>query len=224
MNLYSRPKVSGKTRHQGIGNELYFNKIVWYSFCMSTPLFKIFKYMVISLIFLVSITVAGFLYLWMGSKGASFNLPRIIPDLKIEGVHLTRAVAGKMEWELRAISADFFKEEGVTRLDSPKVIFFGNGDKRIELTGSKGEVFNNSNDLAVSGDVRIVSSDGYTLRSDFLRYYSEKKIVATESKVFMKGKGINMEGVGMVADIERERVIVKKGVKAVLSTGEWVKR
>ena len=191
---------------------------------MSTPLFKIFKSLVISLILLVSITVAGFLYLWMGRKGASFNLPRIIPDLKIEGVHLTRAVAGKMEWELRARSADFFKEEGVTRLDAPKVIFFGNGDKKIELTGSKGEVFNNSNDLAVSGDVRIVSSDGYTLRSDFLRYYSEKKIVTTESKVFMKGKGIDMEGVGMVADIERERIFVKKGVKAVLSTGEWGKQ
>lgn len=191
---------------------------------MSTPLFKIFKSLVISLILLVSITVAGFLYLWMGRKGDSFNLPRIIPDLKIEGVHLTRAVAGKMEWELRARSADFFKEEGVTRLDAPKVIFFGNGDKRIELTGSKGEVFNNSNDLAVSGDVRIVSSDGYTLRSDFLRYYSEKKIVTTESKVSMKGKGIDMEGVGMVADIERERIFVKKGVKAVLSTGEWGKQ
>lgn len=191
---------------------------------MSTPLFKIFKYLVISLILLVSITVAGFLYLWMGRKGASFNLPKIIPDLKIEGVHLTRAVAGKMEWELRARSADFFREEGVTRLDAPKVVFFGNGDKRIELTGSKGEVFNNTNDLAVSGDVRIVSSNGYTLRSDFLRYYSEKKIVTTESKVFMKGKGIDMEGVGMVTDIERELIFIKKGVKAVLSTGEWVKR
>lgn len=191
---------------------------------MSTPLFKIFKYLVISLILLVSITVAGFLYLWMGRKGASFNLPKIIPDLKIEGVHLTRAVAGKMEWELRARSADFFREEGVTRLDAPKVVFFGNGDKRIELTGSKGEVFNNTNDLAVSGDVRIVSSNGYTLRSDFLRYYSEKKIVTTESKVFMNGKGIDMEGAGMVADIERELIFIKKGVKAVLSTGEWVKR
>lgn len=191
---------------------------------MSTPLFKIFKYLVISLILLVSITVAGFLYLWMGRKGASFNLPKIIPDLKIEGVHLTRAVAGKMEWELRARSADFFREEGVTRLDAPKVVFFGNGDKRIELTGSKGEVFNNTNDLAVSGDVRIVSSNGYTLRSDFLRYYSEKKIVTTESKVFMNGKGIDMDGVGMVADIERELIFIKKGVKAVLSTGEWVKR
>ena len=177
---------------------------------MSTPLFKVFKYLVISLIFLVSITVAGFLYLWMGRKGASYNLPRIIPDLKIEGVHLTRALAGKMEWELKARSADFFQGRGVTRLDAPKVVFFGNGDKRIELTGSKGEVFNNTNDLAVSGDVSIVSSDGYTLRSDLLRYYSEKKIIVTESKVFLKGRGIDMEGVGMVADIERGRIFVKR--------------
>ncbi|MBF8250549.1 MAG: lptC [Deltaproteobacteria bacterium] len=191
---------------------------------MSTPLFKIFKYLVISLILLVSITVAGFLYLWMGKGGASLNLAKIIPDLKIEGVHLTRAVAGKTEWELRAKSADFFKEEGVTRLDAPKVVFFGNRDKRIELTGSKGEVFNNTNDLAVSGDVRIVSSDGYTLRSDFLRYFSEKKIVTTESKVIMKGKGIDIEGVGMVADIEQDRVFIKNSVKAVLSPGGWVKK
>lgn len=185
---------------------------------------KTFKYLVISLILFVVIAVAGFLYVWMGREGASFNLPRIIPDLKIEGVHLTRAVAGKMEWELRAISADFFKEEGVTRLDAPKVVFFGNRDKRIELTGSKGEVFNNTNDLAVSGDVRIMSSDGYTLMSDYLRYYSDKKIIVTESKVFLKGRGLDMEGVGMMADLERDRIIVKKNVKAVLTTGDWGKR
>ena len=185
---------------------------------------KIFKYLLISLILLIIITVAGFLYLWMGKGGASFDIPKIIPDLKIEGVHLTRAVAGKTEWELRAKSADFFREEGVTRLENPKVVFIGKGDKRIELTGSKGEVFNNTNDVAVSGDVRIVNSDGYALQSDFLRYFSEKKIVTTESKVIMKGKGIDIEGVGMVADIEQDRVFIKKSVKAVLSTVEWVKK
>lgn len=187
---------------------------------------KIFKYLVISLILLVIVAVAGFLSIWMGKGGSSFDIPKIMPDLKIGGVHLTRVVAGKTEWELRALSADLFKEEGVTRFEAPKVIFFGNGDKRIELTGKKGEVFNNTNDVAVSGDVKIVSGDGYTLQSDYLRYFSDKKSVATESKVILKGNGIEIEGVGMEADIGRDLVIIRKDVKAVLATrkDEWVKR
>lgn len=183
---------------------------------------KIIKYLAISLFLLVSITVAVFLFRWTGKGYGSFNVPKIIPDLKIEGVHLTRAVAGKVEWELRAVSADLFKEEGVTRLKSPKVTFWGNGPKRIELTGNKGDVFNNTNDVVVSGDVKVVSTDGYVLQTDYLRYVSEKKIVTTDSKVTLNGKGIDIEGVGMLADIDSNRIYIKKKVIAVLSTGEWV--
>lgn len=177
---------------------------------------KILKYIVISIILSVSIISAGFLYLWMGKGSPSFKIPKIIPDLKLEGVHLTRAAAGKTEWELKARSASYSKEEGVTRLELPEVLFYGNGDKRIELKGDKGEVFNNTNDLAVTGNVKAVTSDGYTLNSDTLRYSSAKKVVTTDSRVFLKGNGIEVEGVGMLADMEQERVFIKSGVKAVL--------
>lgn len=186
---------------------------------------KIFKYLIITLILLVMITVAGFIYQWMGKEGGSFeDLPKIIPDLKVEGIHLTRSIAGRMEWELNAISADIFKEEGLTRLEAPKVVFFGKGDKTVKLTGNKGEVLNGTNDLSVTGDVKIVNSDGYTLTTDSLHYYSDKNSIATDSKVFMKGELIKMEGEGLVADIERNRVTIKKGVKAVLLTGGLVRQ
>lgn len=186
---------------------------------------KIFKYLIISLILIVMITVAGFIYQWMGKDGESFeDLPKILPDLKIEGVHLTRSIAGRTEWELRAKSADIFKEEGVTRLEAPEVVFFGKGDRRFELTGRKGEVFNGTNDVTVSGEVKIINSDGYILTTDSLRYDSGKNVISTDSKVFMKGKLINMEGEGLAADIERNRVILKKGVKAVLFTDGLVKK
>jgi len=172
---------------------------------------KILKYVVISIILVLAITAAGFLYIWSYKGGKPFKIPKIIPDLKIAEVHLTRSVAGRTEWELKATSADYFREEGVTRLESPVVTVYGNGDKRIE-----GKVFNDTNDVALSGNVNIVTSDGYTFQSDSLRYSSGKKVVTTESKVFVKGKGMEVEGVGMVADIGRDRVIVKKGVRAVL--------
>ncbi|MDO8444550.1 MAG: LPS export ABC transporter periplasmic protein LptC [Deltaproteobacteria bacterium] len=177
---------------------------------------KILKYVVISIILVLAITAAGFLYIWSHKGGAPFKIPKIIPDLKIAEVHLTRSVAGRTEWELKATSADYFREEGVTRLESPEVTVYGNGDKRIELRGDEGKVFNNTNDVALSGNVNIVTSDGYIFQSDSLRYSSGKKVVTTESKVFIKGKRMEAEGVGMVADIGRDRVFVKKGVKAVL--------
>lgn len=190
---------------------------------------KILKYLAISIIFLVIIAMVGFLYKWMGKGISPFKIPRISSDLKIEEVHLTRAVEGKTEWELKAKSADYFREKGVTHLELPDVFFYGNGDKRIELKGDKGEVFNDTNDIAVSGNVTIVTSDGYTFQSDSLRYYSGKRTVATESRVIVKGKGMEVEGLGMIADMDSGRVIIKKEVKATLkgaikSNGELVKQ
>ncbi|MEK7850335.1 MAG: LPS export ABC transporter periplasmic protein LptC, partial [Deltaproteobacteria bacterium] len=95
-------------------------------------------------------------------------------------------------------------------------VFYGEKGKRMELVGDNGEIFNDTNDITVSGNVKITTSDGYLFRADSLRYSSEKKVVTTESKVFIKGKGLEIEGIGMSADIERNTALIKSGVKAVL--------
>lgn len=177
---------------------------------------KILKYVVTSIILVLVISAAGFIYIWSHKGGKPFEIPKIIPDLKIAEVRLTRSVAGRTEWELKATSADYFREEGVTRLESPVVTVYGNGDKRIELRGDEGKIFTDTNDVALSGNVNIVTSDGYIFHSDSLRYSSEKRVVTTESKIFVKGKGMEVEGVGMLADISRDRIFIKKGVKAAL--------
>lgn len=177
---------------------------------------KILKYVVISVIFVVIITVVVLLYLWLGKGFMSSQIPKINSDLKIQGVRLIRSIAGKTEWELKAKSADYFKDEGVTHLELPDALFYDKNNMRIELKGDKGEVFNNTNDIAVSGNVKVATDDGYTLYSDSLRYYAQKRMVVTESKVFVDGKGIKVEGLGMMADIDSGRVIIKKDVKAIL--------
>lgn len=177
---------------------------------------KILRYLVISIIIVIIFTAGGFLYLWTNKGVIPFVIPKIGSDLKIKEVHLTRTVSGKTEWELTAKSADYFKEKGITYLESPQVVFYGEKGKKIELKGDGGEIFNDTNDIAVSGNVKITTSDGYLFRSDSLRYSSEKKVVTTESKVSIKGKGLEIEGVGMSADMERDTVFIKRGVKAVL--------
>lgn len=185
---------------------------------------KILRYLLISIISVITIFAGGFLYVWLNKGGIKFAIPKISSDLEIKEVNLTRSVAGKTEWELKARSADYFKEKGVTHLESPYVIFFGKGERRFELKSDKGEVFNDTSDMTALGDVRVVTSDGYSFKSDYLRYYSEKKVVTTESRVLIKGKGIEIEGVGMEAYVDRNRVLLKKDVKAILTNGEWVKR
>lgn len=177
---------------------------------------KILRYLVISIIIVITFTAGGFLYRWMNKGVVSFVMPKISSDLEIKEVHLTRVAAGRTEWELTAKSADYFKEKGVTSLDSPQVVFYGKKGKRMELEGENGEIFKDTNDITVSGNVKITTSDGYLFRSDSLTYSSEKKVVTTESKVFIKGKRLEIEGVGMLADMERDTVLLKKGVKAVL--------
>lgn len=177
---------------------------------------KTLKYLLVSIIFLVIITTSVFLYRWIGKEAAS-KIPGISSDLKMEGVHLTRAVAGKTEWELRARSASYSRNKGVTYLDTPEVVLYGKRELKIELKGEKGEVFNDTNDISISGNVIISTTDGYTLRTESLNYSSSKREVSTESRVVVKGKGMEVEGVGMAADInDNGWITIKRDVKAVM--------
>jgi LPS export ABC transporter protein LptC len=127
-------------------------------------------------------------------------------DLMLDRVHYIETREGVKEWELEAASARFYKDKNIALLENVKATYFGKNQESYVLVGKKGKFNTQTKNIEVFDDVRIDSSDGYHMRTQSLWYQTEKKELSTGDWVEVRGPQLRMEGIGLVVDLERQRV------------------
>ena len=144
--------------------------------------------------------------------------PEVAADLKLDRVHYLETREGVKEWELEAVSAVYFKDENSIVLEKVRAVFYGKGQESYVLLGEKGKYNTQTKVIEVSDGVKIDSSQGYCLRTRSLTYQSERRELRTSDPVEMKGPDLEVTGVGMVVDLNQQRVKILGGVTTVLSS------
>ncbi|RPI48821.1 MAG: LPS export ABC transporter periplasmic protein LptC [Chloroflexi bacterium] len=144
--------------------------------------------------------------------------PELAADLKLDRVHYLETREGVKEWELEAVSAVYFKDENSIVLEKVRAVFYGKGQEGYVLLGEKGKYNTQTKVIEVSDGVKIDSSQGYRLRTRSLTYQAEQRELRTSDPVEMKGPDLEVTGVGMVVDLNRQRVKILGGVTTVLSS------
>ena len=119
------------------------------------------------------------------------------------------------EWELNAQSAQYFKNENKIVLQSIALTFYSDEGKRYNLTAEQGELYTDSNDLKVFGNVFVDTDEGYQVRTDSFHYNAAERTIFTDAKVTLKSKELVMTGTGMVVDLEEERLRILRDVRAL---------
>lgn len=137
-------------------------------------------------------------------------------DVGFDRMHYIETRDGQRDWELEAASARYFKDENLTILDKVKVVFYSKKGITYTLEAREGRFKNDTRDVEVRGDVVITSSEGYQLKTDFLKMVSGGKEISTEDRVVLKGPRLDAEGVGLLIDREAERLTVLNKVKIIL--------
>lgn len=137
-------------------------------------------------------------------------------NMQIDNIHYeqTNQSAFK-EWELDAKSAQYFKDENKIALQSIVVTFFSNEGKAYKLTAEYGELYTDSKDFEVSGDVVAVTDEGYRIQTDSFRYSAEERKIFTDDDVTLSSEKLVMTGKGMVVDLDKERLYILKEVRAL---------
>jgi LPS export ABC transporter protein LptC len=138
-------------------------------------------------------------------------------DLKLDRVHYTETREGVKEWEMEAASAVYFKGENTILLDHVRAVFYGKDKERYVLVGEKGKFHTQSKMIEVYDGVKIDSSGGYHLRTERLKYEAEQRKLTTSDPVEMNGPDLQVEGVGMVVDLNLQRLRVLGGVTSTFS-------
>jgi LPS export ABC transporter protein LptC len=138
-------------------------------------------------------------------------------DLKLDRITYTETKEGKKEWELEAASALYFKEKGTVVLNKVKATFFGKNQETYVLVGEKGVLNTVTKAIEVYEGVRIDTSEGYQVRTTSLKYRAESRELSTTDRIVMSGPQMRVEGVGLVLDLEKQRVRILDEVQTTLS-------
>jgi LPS export ABC transporter protein LptC len=147
--------------------------------------------------------------------------PDASADLKLDRVHYTETREGVKEWELEATSAVYRKEGDTVILERIRATFYGKNQESYHLVGEKGKFNTQTKVIEVYDGVRIDSSNGYHMQTRSLKYQADQKELRTSDPVEMEGPSIRVEGIGMVVELNHERVKILQGVTTTLSSLEW---
>jgi len=136
-------------------------------------------------------------------------------DMHLDKIHYTSTNGqGVKEWELKASTANYFKDKNVAEFEDVDVIFYSEEERTFTVRGDIGILNTETKDIELSGNVIGTSSDGYQFQTEFLAYEAAKQQATTDKKVLLKSPQFNLEGWGMVMDLEKEKVFLLKDVRA----------
>ena len=149
----------------------------------------------------------------------SIDIGRMLDDgckmfISQQDVFLTEDKGGEKAWELKAEWARMYRENNKTLLEDIRVKVFIQNRKPIHITGESGELNNESKDIQIRGNVEVISEDGYTLRTEELKWLSEKREIVTEKAVWIAGKTFRLNGNGLRLKVDEQRFRLENKVKA----------
>lgn len=171
---------------------------------------------VILAVLLISVVLAARALLHsriLGPK-STFDLIPDNVDLTLKDIKYTKTRDGEPLWTLVANSAAHSMEEGITRIEDVRMVFFDQERGDMRLTSDRGELRAEDQVVVVSSNVVVVSSQGNTLQTDYLEYDEVSNILQTDRRVKIDADHYKVKGTGMQVDVTERTLILLDDVTA----------
>jgi LPS export ABC transporter protein LptC len=142
-----------------------------------------------------------------------------IPEgaVRLEKLHYSGQRDGALSWELDAGSAVYSKEDDLMRLEGVEMKFYSDGGAVHTITSDSGGYDGKSGLIEVSGNVRVDTGEGYTLRTKRLEYIGSLNKINTSDAVELAGSGMHVTGTGFEMEIESGSFKMFKDVRTYLT-------
>ena len=148
----------------------------------------------------------------LGQEATTELIPENV-DMTLKNIKYTKTRAGEPLWTLMADSAHSM-DDGITRIENVRIVFFDREMGEIELTADQGELIPEHKAVTVSSNVMVVSSPGNTLQTDYLRYEETGNILKTDRMVTINRDHFIVVGKGMQMHIVERTFVLLSDVKA----------
>jgi len=137
------------------------------------------------------------------------------PALQLKQFRRTKVEEGRKVWEITGDEAIYLKADREAMITSPRLIFYQQNDENVEVRGDHGHIYFNDGEmdrLQLRGGVEIYYQ-GFVVKTNEIVYYQRKNQVIAKGKVAMKGKGLELEGVGAEISLKDARLRLRNKVK-----------
>jgi LPS export ABC transporter protein LptC len=139
-----------------------------------------------------------------GKVESRFLLPKA--DMVLSDVRFVDSENGRRNWTIESSRAELFKGKSLAAFEGVHITFFGKDGKVMHLYSNQGELDTSTRDMMARGDIRGQSSDGMEFFTSTLSYDDETRKISTDDPVKIVARGFETEGVGMVVDVDEERI------------------
>jgi LPS export ABC transporter protein LptC len=146
-------------------------------------------------------------------KSINVKISKTGIDVSIKKLHLVEEENGAKQWELNADKAEVINSKGITRLTTIHLNLFQKKGKDILISADSGIIKNDHKFVDLTGNVEVINHGEYTLKTENLKWFSEKKTIQIDSDVEINGKDININGKGMTVNMDNKTAEVYGGVR-----------
>ena len=137
------------------------------------------------------------------------------PALQLKEFRRSKVEEGRKVWEITGDEAVYLKADREAVIKSPRLIIYNENDENVEVRGDLGHIYFNDREmdrLQLQGGVEIYYQ-GFVLKTNQMVYHQRKNQVTSQGKVAMKGKGLDLEGVGVEISLKDARLRLRDNVK-----------
>lgn len=151
-------------------------------------------------------------------------------NLGLLGVRFYESFEGKKRWKIESEFAELHRSENLAFMRGVNALFFvASSGNEVVTVSDFGRSFMDKHEIELYGNVAIRSKQGYEFTMEKLNYFSETHSFQTTDVVKMRGPDVEsptmfLEGVGLNADLDEERFVLKKDIVASrqLRSSQWM--
>ena len=146
-----------------------------------------------------------------------------LPDVSqhIQNFRRVKLKNGKAVWEVKAEDAQYFEGDRQIVVRNPQVTFYLEGEGRhAELVGAEGRLTLDGKELeavTLEGNVVLVIDD-LEFRTEEAHYDHANDRIAASGIVTIRGKTLDVRGLGLEVDVTPRRVRLLRDVHTVLKS------
>ncbi|WP_092158871.1 LPS export ABC transporter periplasmic protein LptC [Maridesulfovibrio ferrireducens] len=140
-------------------------------------------------------------------------------DVSAEEIELIQGTGGDIEWILRAGSADYDQENGMVKVDKPKVTYYlGRDRKEVFVRALYGEVSQQGKGLKLWDHVEG-HYDDMRLQSDSLDFKPKDNLIFLEGNVKVQSPSIYISSQRVKVDLKTREIMIEDGLEALIAPG-----
>lgn len=150
----------------------------------------------------------------------AFGLDRKkIPEYSAADFDYTSAKGGQRQWKLQAKRAYMYNSERLVLARTVESQIFDEEGKITVITGDRARYYMNKKDLEVFGSVKTRFPDGFTIQSEYVKYYPDQKRVEvpvtepTQGQGTLEGdKTVFFNSMGFIFKMKEDSILLPRDV------------